>query len=1113
MRNTSLWWKAVLASLVVILASVLATGRSTILFVQAASPDVVISQVYGGGGNTDATYTNDFIELFNRGTTTVNLADWSVQYASAAGTSWQVTTLSGSLAPGQYYLVQEAAGAGGTTGLPTPDATGGIAMSATAGKVAVVNSTTELSGSGCPFDATIVDFVGFGTTANCSETASAPAPSNTTADLRAANGCTETDNNSTDFATSAPNPRNTSASLNLCGGGVSLSINDVSVTEGNSGTINAAFTVSLSAPAPAGGVAFDIATADVTATTADNDYVGQVPTRQSIPAGSQTYTFAVPVIGDTNVESNETFSVTVANVTGTGVTLADGQGVGTITNDDSGIAHIHAIQGISAQSPFNGSVVTIQGVVVGNYQGATGLNGFFVQEEDADADADPRTSEGLFVYDAGSAVAVNVGDVVQVQGTVLEYLSSGTNLTELSPVTSVSVVSSGANVTPAAVNLPVAAQSDLERYEGMRVTLPQALTVVDNYSLGYYGEVGLAAGGRIFNPTHVTMPGASAVALQTANDLRRIVLDDGNSQSNRNPVLYPAPGLSPINTLRVGDTVTNLAGVLDQRFGAYCLQPIGPVSFTKANPRPATPPAVGGTLKVASANLLNYFTTLDTSGTGTARGADSAAEFTRQRDKTINVLLTLNADVVGMMELENNATAAIQDLVDGLNASASAGTYAYINTDVLGTDAIRVALIYKPGTVTPVGSYLTDLNAVFSRPPLAQTFQENSTSQRFTVIVNHFKSKGCSGATGLDADQNDGQGCYNDQRQQQAARLISFINTAVIPTSGDSDVIIIGDLNSYAKEDPIGVLESAGYLNAVNFFNGNAAYSYVFDGQSGYLDHALISAGLLPQVAGVADWHVNADEPIDLDYNDDVLDPSEYVADLNQPGLYDPGPFRASDHDPVVIGLNLAAISADYTDLANSYSVAWHRAPHNLYLGASVTDDAGFALNSDNASDDGVTRVSGQWQPDQTVTLNAQVTGGSGWLTGWFDWNLDGDFDDAGEKAINQAATAGANLINVIVPSTALIGNGSTSSSLPARFRLYESSTEPLRPTAITAVSIGSASGGEVEDYVWNFSPTAVELHGLTVRSIPISPWIALMPLGLGLLLSAGWLARKRRSL
>lgn len=187
---------------------------------QAVSANIVISQVYGGGGNSGATYKNDFIELFNHGSGAVSLNGWSVQYASAGGTTWQVTPLTNvTLQPGQYYLVQEAVGAGGTTNLPTPDATGTIAMSATSGKVALVNSAGTLSGSGCPFGASIVDYVGYGTGVSCFEGTAAPILSNTTADLRAANGCTDTDNNSTDFATSAPAPRNTATGLNACSGG------------------------------------------------------------------------------------------------------------------------------------------------------------------------------------------------------------------------------------------------------------------------------------------------------------------------------------------------------------------------------------------------------------------------------------------------------------------------------------------------------------------------------------------------------------------------------------------------------------------------------------------------------------------------------------------------------------------------------------------------------------------------------------------------------------------------------------------------------------------------------------------------------------------------------
>lgn len=185
----------------------------------AASPDVVISQVYGGGGNSGSTYQNDFIELHNRGSAPVSLAGWSVQYASATGTSWQVTGLAGvTLQPGQYYLVQEAAGSGGTTSLPAPDTTGAIAMAATAGKVALVTGTTALAcGSSCAGNAAVRDYVGYGATANNYEgSGPAPAPSNTASVQRAGNGCSDSDHNGADFATGAPVPRNTAAAVAVC---------------------------------------------------------------------------------------------------------------------------------------------------------------------------------------------------------------------------------------------------------------------------------------------------------------------------------------------------------------------------------------------------------------------------------------------------------------------------------------------------------------------------------------------------------------------------------------------------------------------------------------------------------------------------------------------------------------------------------------------------------------------------------------------------------------------------------------------------------------------------------------------------------------------------------
>ncbi len=307
--------------------------------------DLVISQVYGGGGNTSspaALYKNDFIEVFNRGSSTVDLAGWSVQYSSASGTgSWSVTALCPVgpclLLPGKYFLVQEDQGTGGTQNLPTPDATGTIAMATTSGKVALVSDATALSGA-CPSGASILDQVGYGgsvsTTNFCFEgSGPAPAPGNITADFRKAGGCVDSGNNAADFFVAAPFPRNSASPVNNCAGPTpNLSIDDVTVSEGNIGTTTATFTVSLSAPAQGADVTFDIATADGTATTANSDYVAKTLPSQIIPAGQTSYTFTVTVNGDMNVEPDETFIVNVTNVVGANVT--DGQGTGTISNDD-----------------------------------------------------------------------------------------------------------------------------------------------------------------------------------------------------------------------------------------------------------------------------------------------------------------------------------------------------------------------------------------------------------------------------------------------------------------------------------------------------------------------------------------------------------------------------------------------------------------------------------------------------------------------------------------------------------------------------------------------------------------------------------------------------------
>ncbi len=357
---------------------------------------------------------------------------------------------------------------------------------------------------------------------------------------------------------------------------------------------------------------------------------------------------------------------------------------------------------------------------------------------------------------------------------------------------------------------------------------------------------------------------------------------------------------------------------------AYRLRPVnalgGAASFTPANARPSSPPDVGPAgIKVASANLLNFFTQFTgcTFGVGGApadcRGANNATEYQRQLAKEVDSLTFLDADVIGYMEMQNNGygpDSAVQALVNALNAKQGAGTWAFVDpdaatgvTNAAGTDAIKPGLLYRTARVTPLaGKTFADDQAgdLFERRPVAQTFATPDGGV-VTVVANHFKSKGSCPASGPDTDQGDGQACWNARRTLQAQELARWLGATVIPAAGDPDVLIVGDLNSYAGEDPIAALEAAGYTNLVRKFGGNEAYSYVFDAQTGYLDHMLASSSLVAQVTGTGDAHHNADEPSVLDYNTEFKNAGQVAS------LYAPDRFRTSDHDPVLAGLALVA--------------------------------------------------------------------------------------------------------------------------------------------------------------------------------------------------------------
>jgi predicted extracellular nuclease len=569
-----------------------------------------------------------------------------------------------------------------------------------------------------------------------------------------------------------------------------------------------------------------------------------------------------------------------------------------------GITRIFSIQGTGSSSSFDGAIVTTEGIVTADFQGAAQLGGFFIQ--DTAGDGNPNTSDGIFVFN--SSFPVRVGDYVRLTGEVDEFF----NKTEIKNLASLTVMAESLPTpSPVIVQLPVAATNEFEKYEGMLVKFSQQLTVTETFSLGRFGELSLSANGRLFNPTSIVdlnddpasgtnSSGTSNIAavqnLQNQNNRSRILLDDGSTVEN--PALVPY--LNPIDTtLRIGSTISNLTGIMDYDFGNYRIQPSQSPSINYA-PRPGVPSVGNAHVRIASFNVLNYFNG-DGLGAGfpTARGANTLSEFTRQRTKISNALFTLNADVIGLIEIENDGdgpNSAVADLVNALNATAGAGTYAYINDPAgangnPGTDAIKQAIIYKPSVVTPLGLAIADMNPVYSRPPIAQLFSLNSSGEKFTVIINHFKSKSCTGATGLNTDQLDGQGCFNQSRKQQALALLSFVSS-LQASSGDSDIVSLGDYNAYAEEDPIDILRAGGLTETATGF-----HSYVFQGQTGSLDYAFVSSSLLNKISGSAKWNINSDEPIVKDYNQE----------FNPPYVFSNDAFRSSDHDPVLLGLNLSS--------------------------------------------------------------------------------------------------------------------------------------------------------------------------------------------------------------
>ena len=640
------------------------------------------------------------------------------------------------------------------------------------------------------------------------------------------------------------------------------------------------------------------------------------------------------------------------------------------------------IQGEGDASPLVGQTVSTAGVVTAVFP-TGGLAGFTVQTPGTGGEQplDPSgASFAIWVYAPTLAGTVTVGDHVAVTGEVAEF----NGLTEIEADAVEVLTDPAAPVTATLLDGWPASDPEREALESVLVRPTGDFTVTNTFATNQYGEVGLAAGGvPLVQPTDVAAPGsAEAAAVAADNAERAVTLDDGSSTDFLRPAnsgLTP-PYLSLTEPVRVGAAVTFTQDVIvDRRNNAWKFQPTAPLVAGQDSPvdfsdtRTAAPDSddLGdGGLRVASFNVLNYFTTLgtdtatcepftDRTGDGVTvrddcdqRGAWDAADLQRQQDKIVAAINALDADVVGLMEIENSAALgeapdeALQTLVAALNADAGAGTWAAnpSSADLPAADQMDVitnAIIYKPAMVTrtgearALGTQSAEGQAFGNaREPLAQVFTPTYDGEPFLFVVNHFKSKSSSGATGDDVDTGDGAGAYNGARVRQAQALADWLPTVTPAVADGADpfaTVLVGDFNSYGQEDPLTVLADAGFLDVEREFDVETS-SYSFSGLSGSLDHIFVNDSILARATGADIWNINSGESVALEYSR-----YNYHGTL----FYAPDPYRSSDHDPVVLGLDPGAEPAPIataTLTASATEQIWGATP--VTLTAAVTAGA-----------------------------------------------------------------------------------------------------------------------------------------------------------------------------
>lgn len=552
------------------------------------------------------------------------------------------------------------------------------------------------------------------------------------------------------------------------------------------------------------------------------------------------------------------------------------------------------IQGAGTASPVVGQTVTVEGIITLDSRQSDGWRGFYLQQPDSETDNNPQTSDALFVYT--DRAGGTRGTRVRVTGRVKEYHG----LTELTQVSELLVCGPGKLPEATTVQLPWPDQKPPEHLENMRVTLTRPLTLVGPYSFARYGELILAASPQVI-PTEILPPGPEARKLEQQQALNRLYLDDGQSTRNPQPLPWPAELLAAGEPVRTGDQFSGLTGILDYRFGQWRLQPDGEARLAVTRSRPEAPPEKSpDAVRVVTLNLGNFF---NGDGKGAryanSRGAANPQEMTAQLSRLTATLKAMNADIIAAVEVENDHygdTSAISDLAATLGPQ-----WQFVATPgATGSDAIRTDLLYRADRVTAVGRPLrmtATQSGYRGRPPVSQIFQPVGAKEQASVrvVVPHFKSKACGGATGANRDQQDGQGCYARRRTEAADALADWLASLPQPDNF-AGTLVTGDLNSYAREHAVKRLEQAGLVNLVRARHPCSAdhcphTTYRYQGRHGSLDYALGSEPLSRRVLNVGAWAINAEEFPAIGYRGPITASPD-------------SPWRSSDHNPL------------YTDLA-----------------------------------------------------------------------------------------------------------------------------------------------------------------------------------------------------